>query len=69
MSASPNKYRQRTESNESGEIHGPTKVLADHVVRDRYNVIELLRAELINAMSACGCTNLATITPDLLQLP
>jgi 4-hydroxymandelate oxidase len=34
-----------------------------------YNVIELLRAELINAMSACGCANIASITPDLLKLP
>ena len=33
------------------------------------NVIELLRAELINAMSACGCANIASITPDLLKLP
>lgn len=34
-----------------------------------YNVIEILRAELINAMSACGCANIASVTPDLLKLP
>lgn len=32
------------------------------------NVIELLRAELSNAMSACGCQNTAAIEPGLLKL-
>lgn len=33
------------------------------------NVIELLRSELVNAMSACGCADIASITPDLLRKP